>query len=241
MGYELGCTVYLKNQSKKDKRGKRKILLIFSQAVIKQEEGFVTMAAEMPPPSLVCAIGAKGATLSDDDIKSHLIPFLESLGPREDVLILPPDYTRLPSQAGKITRFISDYYNFTTTSTTTTTTMGSGASNDEPASKKAKSNASRCSESRPDITILPALGTHAPMTSQQIRSMFGDALAEKQPDPFVVHDWRSDVVTIGTAPADMVRSATKAWSSRSGRRSSTNWCGRSAIMIHRSNLTNRLF
>ena len=86
--------------------------------------------------------------------------------------------------------------------------MGSGASNDEPASKKAKSNASRCSESRPDITILPALGTHAPMTSQQIRSMFGDALAEKQPDPFVVHDWRSDVVTIGTAPADMVRSAT---------------------------------
>ena len=158
--------------------------------------------AEIPPPSPVCAIGSKGATLSDDDIKSHLIPFLESLGPREDVLILPPDYTRLPSQAGKITRFISDYYNFTTPTT------GSGTKNDEPASKKAKSNASSCSESRPNITILPALGTHAPMTSQQIRSMFGDALADKQPDPFVVHNWRNDVVTIGTAPADMVRSAT---------------------------------
>ena len=212
MGYELG--IYLENQNGQ-KRKEEDLAIDLALAHFftqrrqrrqssKQARGVM---AEIPPPSLVCAIGSKGATLSDDDIKSHLIPFLESLGPREDVLILPPDYTRLPSQAGKITRFISDYYNFTTTTTTTTTT-GSGAKNDEPASKKAKSNASSCSESRPNITILPALGTHAPMTSQQIRSMFGDALADKQPDPFVVHDWRNDVVTIGTAPADMVRSAT---------------------------------
>jgi nickel-dependent lactate racemase len=158
------------------------------------------MAESSPQPqSLVCAVGSKDTTLSDNDIKSHLLPFLESLGPREDVLILPPDYTRLPSQAGKITRFISEYYNFTT---------NAGASCDGPTSKKVKSNVSGRSESRPDITILPALGTHAPMTRQQIRSMFGDALAEKQPDPFVVHDWRNDVITIGTAPAEMVRSAT---------------------------------
>ena len=157
------------------------------------------MAESSSPPSLVCAVGSKDTTLSDNDIRSHLLPFLESLGPREDVLILPPDYTRLPSQAGKITRFISEYYNFTTSS---------NASGDGPERKNTKSVVSEHSESRPNITILPALGTHAPMTRHQIRSMFGDELAEKKPDPFVVHDWRNDVVTIGTAPADMVRSAT---------------------------------
>jgi len=59
-----------------------------------------------------------------------------------------------------------------------------------------------------ELTILPALGTHAPMTDVQIRSMFGDKLADKNPSPFVVHDWRNDVVTIGHAPADMVKEAT---------------------------------
>lgn len=156
--------------------------------------------AEPSPPTLVCAVGSKDTTLTDNDIKSHLLPFLESLGPREDVLILPPDYTRLPSQAGKITRFISEYYNFTTNS--------DANSDDGSASKRIKTSTSDHSESRPNLTILPALGTHTPMTSHQIRSMFGDALADKKPDPFVVHDWRNDVVTIGTAPADMVRSAT---------------------------------
>jgi len=38
--------------------------------------------------------------------------------------------------------------------------------------------------------------------------MFGQALAQKEPSPFLVHDWRNDVLTIGYAPAEMVRAAT---------------------------------
>jgi nickel-dependent lactate racemase len=38
--------------------------------------------------------------------------------------------------------------------------------------------------------------------------MFGDKLASKDPSPFLVHDWRNDVVTIGEAPAEMVKAAT---------------------------------
>ena len=49
--------------------------------------------------------------------------------------------------------------------------------------------------------IMPALGTHAPMTSQQIAAMFG-----RVPESlFRVHDWRNDVVTVGEVPADYVR------------------------------------
>ena len=69
----------------------------------------------------------------------------------------------------------------------------------------AKSTSNR---SIPEMKIIPALGTHAPMTDPQIRSMYGDKLADKTPSPFIVHDWRKDVVTIGHAPADMVNEAT---------------------------------
>jgi len=46
------------------------------------------------------------------------------------------------------------------------------------------------------------------MTKVQIRKMFGDELADRTPSPFMVHDWRNDVVTIGHAPAEMVSKAT---------------------------------
>jgi nickel-dependent lactate racemase len=48
--------------------------------------------------------------------------------------------------------------------------------------------------------ILPALGTHAPMTQYQIRQMFGDI----PQDLFHVHNWRTDVETVGAVPADVV-------------------------------------
>jgi nickel-dependent lactate racemase len=63
------------------------------------------------------------------------------------------------------------------------------------------------SQSRiPKIEIMPALGTHAPMTKDQIKKMFGEKLSEK--DAFLVHDWRNDVVTIGEVPAELVSQAT---------------------------------
>ena len=46
------------------------------------------------------------------------------------------------------------------------------------------------------------------MTEQELRTMYGDDLTDKVPSPFVVHDWRNDVVTIGQVPAHMVAAAT---------------------------------
>ena len=49
--------------------------------------------------------------------------------------------------------------------------------------------------------ILPALGTHSPMSDEQIREMFG-----KTPrNLFRDHDWRNDVVTLGQVPAEYVK------------------------------------
>ena len=48
--------------------------------------------------------------------------------------------------------------------------------------------------------ILPALGTHTPMTDSQIHHMFG-----KTPrNLFRDHDWRNDVITLGTVPGEFV-------------------------------------
>lgn len=49
--------------------------------------------------------------------------------------------------------------------------------------------------------ILPALGTHAPMTKEQINKMYGDIPHEL----FRVHDWRNDIVTLGEIPGDFIK------------------------------------
>lgn len=69
------------------------------------------------------------------------------------------------------------------------------------------SSSTPTSPSSPSIEILPALGTHPPVTPDEIRLMYGPELAAKK-DCFRVHDWRNDVVTIGHAPAEMVADAT---------------------------------
>ncbi len=48
--------------------------------------------------------------------------------------------------------------------------------------------------------ILPALGTHSPMTSDQIRTMFGKTPA----DLFRSHNWRSDLYTLGEVPSEYI-------------------------------------
>ncbi len=48
--------------------------------------------------------------------------------------------------------------------------------------------------------ILPALGTHTPMTDSQIHHMFGKTPRHLFRD----HDWRNDVVTLGTVPGEFV-------------------------------------
>jgi nickel-dependent lactate racemase len=52
--------------------------------------------------------------------------------------------------------------------------------------------------------ILPALGTHAPMSEDQIEKMFRGVPG----DLFRIHDWRKDVVTIGTVPEKYVSDIT---------------------------------
>jgi nickel-dependent lactate racemase len=52
--------------------------------------------------------------------------------------------------------------------------------------------------------ILPALGTHSPMTDAQIDDMFKGVPKSL----FRVHDWRNDVVTVGTVPGNFVSAIT---------------------------------
>jgi len=49
--------------------------------------------------------------------------------------------------------------------------------------------------------ILPALGTHTPMTPVQIEHMFG----QTPKTLFREHDWRNDVITLGEVPAEYIR------------------------------------
>lgn len=48
--------------------------------------------------------------------------------------------------------------------------------------------------------ILPALGTHAPMTSVEIKKMYENVPA----DLFRVHNWRKDLITLGKVPSKYV-------------------------------------
>ncbi|MGA3344397.1 MAG: lactate racemase domain-containing protein [Terracidiphilus sp.] len=49
--------------------------------------------------------------------------------------------------------------------------------------------------------VLPALGTHTAMRPDQIERMFGDVPLEL----FRVHNWRSDVETLGEVPSEFIR------------------------------------
>ena len=47
------------------------------------------------------------------------------------------------------------------------------------------------------VDILPALGSHEPMSPQQFQMMFGDIPYEKM----FIHNWRTDVIRLGEIPA----------------------------------------
>ncbi len=52
--------------------------------------------------------------------------------------------------------------------------------------------------------VLPALGTHSPMTDKEISEMYKGV----PKDLFRIHDWRNDVVTGGTVPGECVNEIT---------------------------------
>ena len=110
-------------------------------------------------------LGSPQTNLSAQDLKDGLVEALNKLGQKNKVLVIPPDYTRLPSRSGELTEFAWEYYGDKLTD------------------------------------VLPALGTHTPMTDEQIHHMFG-----KTPRSlFRDHDWRNDVVTLGTVPSEFVK------------------------------------
>ncbi len=109
--------------------------------------------------------GSISHNMSADDFRKGLFSAFEKIGARKKVLVVPPDYTRLPSRAGELTEMSWEYFGEKLTD------------------------------------ILPALGTHTPMTDPQISHMFG-----KTPrNLFRDHDWRNDVVTLGYVPGEFVK------------------------------------
>jgi nickel-dependent lactate racemase len=87
--------------------------------------------------------------------------------PLRKVLVLPPDHTRLNSDAGELTRLLYELLS--------------------PIA---------------DVDIMPALGTHSPMTDAQLRMMFGDGIPLTR---FKVHDWRNGIRQVGEVPGKLIR------------------------------------
>ena len=56
-----------------------------------------------------------------------------------------------------------------------------------------------------EVDILPALGTHVPVTAEEAAHMFGDIPFER----FLEHNWRTDVVKIGEVPAEYLEEITE--------------------------------
>lgn len=81
------------------------------------------------------------------------------------VLLLPPDFTRFHSNAGRITWHLWDMLK------------------------------NYC-----EVDIMPALGTHVPVTESEWKAMFGDIPFDRM----IVHNWRTDVVKVGTVPGEYV-------------------------------------
>ncbi|MBE6036035.1 MAG: DUF2088 domain-containing protein [Clostridiales bacterium] len=55
------------------------------------------------------------------------------------------------------------------------------------------------------VDILPALGTHVPVTEEEAGLMFGDIPYDR----FIPHNWRTDVMKIGEVPAEYLEEITE--------------------------------
>ena len=108
--------------------------------------------------------------LSKDEIRTAVVESLAGKAPRR-VLLLPPDFTRLHSNAGPITRY---YY-------------------EELVNRGA------------EVFVMPALGTHVPVTPEQFAEMFEGIPYEKM----LIHNWRTDVVKIGSIPGEFLSEITE--------------------------------
>ena len=207
---------------------------------------------------LFCAIGSPTTIITDSELQSHINSFLSFVGGVDrkhgEILVIPPDYTRYHSHAGEITRLVAEYYNFiprrgrTANDSSSTTNSNNKIDDDDVISAAPTTNepsppttTSPSAVASPPpagggggiLQIMPALGTHLPMSSRQIKKMFGVELASLSPSPFVIHDWRNDVVTIGHVPCDMVSSATH------GLVNDTEWPAQLNKLVWEKRISNR--
>ena len=118
--------------------------------------------------SCFVAKGSPQAVIGAEEKRTLLASALQQVGrPLRRVLLLPPDQTRLNSNAGEICRILLAL-------------LGPEA----------------------QVDIMPALGTHAAMTSDDLRLMFGPEIPLAK---FRVHDWRRDLRHVGDIPGAKLR------------------------------------
>ena len=87
----------------------------------------------------------------------------------KQVLLLPPDITRLHSGAGKLTAL---YYR-------------------------------ELSARGTSVSVMPALGTHVPMTRAELQEMFGESIPC---EAYLQHDFRRDIQEVGIIPGEYINS-----------------------------------
>ena len=106
--------------------------------------------------------------VTNEELQSIIDEVINEAGrkPLKKILLLPPDFTRMHSGAGKITAMIYSKLKDTV-----------------------------------QVDIMPALGTHDPMTEDQIEAFFEGVVPY---DKVIPHNWREDVVKIGEVPASYV-------------------------------------
>jgi nickel-dependent lactate racemase len=109
--------------------------------------------------------GSPTDRLTHSDLRAALHASLDKLGRKKRVLAIPPDFSRLHSQAGPLTELVREYYGDQLTD------------------------------------VLPAVGTHAPMSEDELRVMFGTVPRHL----FRNHDWRKGLTTLGMVPPSFVQ------------------------------------
>ena len=115
------------------------------------------------------AHGGKDTVITTEEKRALLHEALLKLGgiPKK-ILVIPPDITRLHSNAGELTQLLYELWD-TANGTT--------------------------------FDILPAIGTHAPMTEAQIAEMYGDLPKAT----YHVHNWRTGLHHFGEVPSEFVQ------------------------------------
>ena len=118
--------------------------------------------------SIYIAHGGKASIITTEEKRALLQEALLKLGgiPKK-ILVIPPDITRLHSNAGELTRILYELWDAANGTT---------------------------------FDILPAIGTHAPMTEPQIAEMYGDLSKAT----YHVHHWRTGLYHFGEVPSEFI-------------------------------------